>query len=158
MNTSKPQKLRSFAKSFLYASRGVIACVRTQRNMRFHVSAAVIITAFSFVYRLTAAGYGLLFFAIGLVIGAECMNTAIEHTIDLVSPEYHPLAGKAKDAAAGGVLVAALAAVAVGCCLFLHFPQLTETLVLIGTSWRLPVFLLLIVGGIGFTFFFPEKS
>ena len=52
--------------------------------MRFHISAAVVVTAFSLVYRLDAAQYGLLFFAIGLVMTAECINTAIEKTVDLV--------------------------------------------------------------------------
>lgn len=156
MKTRK-HRIKDFAKSFLYAFRGIKACIY-QRNMRFHISAAVLVTAFSLVYQLDAVRYGLLFFAIGLVMAAECINTAVESVVDLVSPEFHPLAGLAKDAAAGGVLTAAVTAVIIGCCLFLHFPRLTETLVLIGTSWRLAVFLLLILGSIFFTFFFPERQ
>jgi undecaprenol kinase len=144
-------KRHRFLKSFLYAFHGIAACI-SERNMRFHLSAAVVVTAFSLVYRLDAMGYGLLFFAIGLVLAAECINTAVEHTIDLVSPDYHPLAGKAKDAAAGGVLIAAITAVAIGLVLFFHLPRLTDTLLLIATSWRLPVFLALIAGGGWFTF------
>lgn len=150
------KQFQNFAKSFLYAFRGIKACIY-QRNMRFHISAAVLVTAFSLVYRLDAVQYGLLFFAMGLVIAAECINTAIENAVDLISPEFHPLAGLAKDAAAGGVLIAAITAILIGCCLFLHFPRLTETLLLIGTSWRGAVFLSLIIAGIQFTFFFPEK-
>ncbi len=125
--------------------------------MRFHLSAAVLVTAFSLVYRLTAVGYGLLFFAIGLVIAAECLNTAVEASIDLISPERHPLAKLAKDAAAGGVLIAAVTSIAVGCCLFLHFPQLTDTLTLICTSWRLAVFVLLLAAGTWFTFLMKNE-
>ncbi len=46
------------------------------------------------------------------------MNTAIEAAVDLASPEQHPLAGKAKDAAAGAVLVAAIGAAIIGACVF----------------------------------------
>lgn len=126
--------------------------------MRFHISAAVLVTAFSFVYRLTAVEYGLLFFAIGLVIAAECLNTAVEAVVDLASPERRPLAKRAKDAAAGGVLIAAVASAAIGFCLFFHFPQLTDALALICTSWRLAVFAVLLVAGTWFTFLMKNEE
>ncbi len=63
--------------------------------------------------------------SVGAVWGAELLNTAVEAVVDLVSPEYHPLAGRAKDVAAGAVLVVALAALVVGLLVFgpylLHF-------------------------------------
>jgi diacylglycerol kinase len=52
--------------------------------------------------------------AVSAVWTAELMNTAVERTVDLVSPDEHPLAEAAKDTAAGAVLVASLFAVAVG--------------------------------------------
>lgn len=125
--------------------------------MRFHLSAAVLVTAFSLVYRLERAQFGLLFFAIGLMIALEAVNTSIEWLTDLVSPEFHPIAGKVKDIAAGAVMVGALTAAAIGCLLFLQFPRLTDTLLLILTSWRLPVFAVLLVGGVWFTFFYRPK-
>lgn len=147
---------RPFFRSFLYAGRGIRASIR-QRNMRFHLSAAALVTAFALVYRLTAAEYGLLFFTIGGILALEMVNSAIEALTDLVSPEYHPLAGLAKDLAAGAVLAGALASAAVGAALFFHFPKLTDTLLLILTSWRLAVFLALIFAGYVFTFRYPEK-
>ena len=74
--------------------------------MRFHISAAVLVTAFSLVYHLTAEQYGLLFFVIGAVLALEAVNTAIERLADAVSEDYHPLIGAAKDLAAGAVLIA----------------------------------------------------
>ena len=153
----------SFKNSFLCAFRGIRYTIAHERNMRFHLSAAVLVTAFSVVYGLSAAEYGSLFFAIGLVLALETFNTALEKAVDLAEPERHPLAAAAKDAAAGAVLFAALTAVAVGLCLFLHFPKLTDTLVRIGTS---PVLLILCVSaaaaGFFFTFFgdrlFSHKS
>ena len=56
--------------------------------------------------------------AIGLCMTAEAFNTAIESVVDLASPEQHPLAGRAKDVAAGAVLLAAMTAVVVGVIVF----------------------------------------
>lgn len=62
----------------------------------------------------------------GLILGLEMVNTAIEVVTDLVSEEYHPLAKKAKDTAAGAVLIAAIAAGVIGVIIFL--PRLLEIL------------------------------
>lgn len=146
----------AFFKSFLYAVRGLKVCI-SERNMRFHLSAAVLVTAFSLVYGLDRTEFGLLFFAIGLVVALEAINTAVERLTDLVSPGFHPLAGMAKDIAAGAVLVGAATAAVIGCLLFLQFPRLTDTLLLIVTSWRLPVFAVLAAGGLWFTFLYRPR-
>lgn len=110
--------MRSFFRAFLYAGQGIAAAVKTQRNLRFHMAAAVYVTAFSFFYELTRAEYVLLMLTFSSVISAELINTAIEAAVDLCSPEQHRLAKIAKDAAAGAVLVTAIFAVAVGVLLF----------------------------------------
>lgn len=148
------QRLVSFKNSFLYAFRGIRYCIVHERNMRFHLSAAVLVTAFSVVYGLSAPEYGSLFFAVGLVLVCETLNTAVEKAVDLASPEKHPLAAIAKDAAAGAVLFAALTSVVIGLCLFLRFPKLTDALVRIVTSPGLLIlFIVLAAGGTFFTFF-----
>ena len=88
---------RLFLKSFLYAGRGIACCIR-QRNMRFHLSAAVLTTAFSLAYGLTAAEYGLLFLTIGVILALEAVNTALEALTDLVSPDYISVMNQAFDA------------------------------------------------------------
>lgn len=148
------QRFVAFKNSFLYAFRGIRYTVAHERNMRFHLSAAVLVTAFSVVYGLSAAEYGSLFFAVGLVLVCETLNTAVEKAVDLASPEKHPLAAIAKDAAAGAVLLAALTSVVIGLCLFLRFPKLTDTLLHIVTSpGLLALFIALAVTGFFFTFF-----
>ena len=62
--------------------------------------------------------WALVALAVAGVWTAELVNTAIEALTDLASPAYHPLAGKAKDVAAGAVLLAALGALAVGALVF----------------------------------------
>ncbi len=63
----------------------------------------------------------MIIFAIGLVISAEMINTAIETLTDLISPEHHDKAGRAKDIAAGAVLIAAISAAIIGIIIFLPY-------------------------------------
>ena len=58
--------------------------------------------------------WAILAVCVGMVLAAECLNTALERLSDRVAPERHPLVGQAKDAAAAAVLVAAMVSVAAG--------------------------------------------
>lgn len=141
--------MKSFLKAFVYAWQGISHAVRTQRNMRVHLTAVVYVTAFSFFYDLTRAEYALLALTFGAVISAELINTAIEAAVDLCSPERHSLAKIAKDAAAGAVLAAAIFAVVVGVLLFgdiavmkeifgyfrSHIPALVGLVCSFGLAW-----------------------
>jgi diacylglycerol kinase len=102
------------AASFGYAFAGLAAAWRTQRNLRIHVLLAVAVVAAGLLLRLAPLGWGIVALAIGLVVAAELFNTALEAAVDLASPQDHPLAKRAKDVAAAGVLVAALASTAAG--------------------------------------------
>jgi diacylglycerol kinase len=86
----------------------------TQPTFRIQGAAAVLVVAGGVLLRLPPAAWAVLVLAIGLVLFAELLNTAIEAVVDLVSPDYHPLAKQAKDVAAAAVLVAAVTAVAAG--------------------------------------------
>jgi diacylglycerol kinase len=112
-------------ESFRNAGAGIRAAL-SQRNMRIHVAAAVVVIAAGSLLGLTASEWTAVILCIASVLGLELLNTAIEAVVDLASPEPHPLARKAKDAAAGAVLVAALASVAVG--LFVFIPAVMRVL------------------------------
>jgi diacylglycerol kinase len=117
---------RNAFQPFWDAGRGLSYLFRTQRNIRIHLLVAIAAVGLGVWLGLERSEWAILTLTIGLVFGAEAMNTAIEAVIDLVQPTYHPLAGAAKDVAAGGVLIAALIAVVVGILLFgprllLHF-------------------------------------
>lgn len=103
-----------FVRSCGYAFNGISAALRSERHLRFHLAAAVVVIAFAFSLKVTRLEWAALALAIALVIAAELFNTAIERVVDLASPDYHPLAKTAKDAASGAVLVIALGAAAVG--------------------------------------------
>ena len=116
-NNGKKKRAR-FLKSLKYAFRGLLYCVNSERNLRIHTAAALYVFAFSFFFEMSWARYALLFLTFALVISAEVFNTVAEELSDLAAPSYHPAVRIVKDLAAGGVLVCALFAVAVGVCLF----------------------------------------
>ena len=101
-------------RSFEHAYRGMISAVRTQRNMRFHVFAAVLVLLASLLVGASALELAILVLTILLVFVTEMLNTALEFVVDLATDEYHPLAKLAKDVSAGAVLVSSVGAVLVG--------------------------------------------
>ena len=113
-----PALLRQRAASFGYAFRGVAAALRTEVHLRFHAAATVAVLGLGWYFGLARWEWALVALAVGLVWSLELVNTAVEAVVNLVSPEYHPLAGRAKDVAAGAVLVGALAALAIGLLIF----------------------------------------
>lgn len=113
-----PMRARTLGESFRFAIQGIVYAFRTQRNVRIHVAAAVLVLLAAWAVGVPGAGVALLAGAIGTVLAAELFNTAIEAVVDLVTPQYHPLAGAAKNVAAGGVLVLAAAAVVIGFLVF----------------------------------------
>lgn len=104
--------------SFNAAVAGIVHVLKTQRNMRFHFLAAVLVLLASVVLRMAFVDLLFLISAIVLVLLAEMINTAIEMTIDLVQESYHPLARIAKDVSAGAVFLVSIYAVAVGYLVF----------------------------------------
>lgn len=106
-------------KSFRYAFQGIAGLFRTQPNARIHLASAALSLALGWAFSLSPPEWCLLALAIAMVFAAEAFNTALERLTDLVSPEYNPLAGQAKDAAAAGVLFCAMGAAAIGMILFL---------------------------------------
>jgi diacylglycerol kinase (ATP) len=114
----KVPRPKSQLDSFRYAIEGVIHVFRTQRHMQFHFFAVVLVLVTAMLFRFSAQEMVELVLAMGGVLVVEMVNTAIETTVDLVTPTYHPLAKLAKDIAAGAVLVVAVTAGLVGFILF----------------------------------------
>ncbi|MBZ0168348.1 MAG: diacylglycerol kinase family protein [Kofleriaceae bacterium] len=112
---------------FRCALQGIEDALSTQRHLRIHVVVAGFVALFGLLLGLPHIDLVLLLMAIALVIITELLNTAVELTVDLVSPTLHPIAGRTKDIAAGAVLIAALVAAAVG--IIILAPPLLRALV-----------------------------
>ena len=114
----RPSRLRRRVASFGHAFRGIGTALGSEVHLRFHAAATAAALGLGWYLGLGRLEWALVALAIGAVWSAELLNTAVEALTDLVSPEYHALAGKAKDVAAGAVLVVALAALVVGLLVF----------------------------------------
>jgi len=114
-------KRRRVYMSFSDAMQGVAYAVRMERNMRIHLLLALLVVVFAAALGVTRLELVALILAMGLVFTAELFNTAVEEMVDLVTPDFHPLAGVIKNIAAGGVLVSALTAAGVGYLVFIDY-------------------------------------
>jgi len=105
-------------QSFVYAGRGIRTVFGSEPNMKIHTVIGILVIICGFIFNLSVTEWLLCLLCFGLVTGAEMINTSIENIVDLVSPDQHPLAGKAKDAAAGAVLICAIVSVIIGLLIF----------------------------------------
>ena len=92
--------------------------VRTERNMKIHLVAAILVLIACFFFDISRVEFLILVITITMVMSAEVVNTAIEAVVDMSTNYYHPLAKIAKNAAAGAVLITAINAVIVGYVIF----------------------------------------
>ena len=104
---------------FKDALNGIVVTYRGERNLRIHVVLALAAVALGVLLDVSHGEWCWIALCISLVVMAELINTAIEAMVDLASPNKHPLAKKAKDAAAAAVLIAAVFALSVGGMIFL---------------------------------------
>ena len=109
---------RGFFRGFVYATRGVLRCVKEERNFRFHLTFAAYVVGFATQFSLSRVEWLVLCLCIGAMLSAELINSAIERTVDRISTEQHPLSGAAKDVAAASVLILAVAVTVIGVLLF----------------------------------------
>ncbi|PAW64123.1 MAG: hypothetical protein B9S36_03265 [Verrucomicrobiia bacterium Tous-C2TDCM] len=106
-------------QSFVDAGRGFVTVLRTEWNFRIHTVVALLATLAGFFFGISEEEWLAVVLSAGIVFMAEVFNTALEYLADAVHPEVDRGVGMAKDAAAGGVLIAAVAAAVVGAIVFL---------------------------------------
>lgn len=117
----KKNKKDPITRSFGYAFEGIRTGILKERNMKIHCLAVILVTAAGTFLGLSAVEWCICLLLFALVISLELVNTAVEAAVDLVTEERKPLAKIAKDTAAGAVLFASLAAVIIGCIIFIPY-------------------------------------
>jgi diacylglycerol kinase (ATP) len=105
-------------RSFKFAFNGIRIMLRSQQNAWIHSFATVIVIIFGVYFNLTKFEWCWIILAAISVFTAEALNTAFEFLTDVAAPEFHPLAAKAKDVAAGAVLITAIGACLIGLLIF----------------------------------------
>ncbi len=150
-------------KSFGYAFQGIFTTIKTERNMRIHISCFVymffFLCAFDF-FEITRTQFAILFIACGLVMGAELINTSIEAVVDLHGEEHTEFGKIAKDCAAGAVLIFTIFAVLAGVAIMWQ-PEAFQKLFQYFTNnlWALILFVISIILDTLFIFFgFGKKG
>lgn len=108
----------SILETFNYAFQGVIHVLRTHRNMRIHVVAALAVLVAAIAIGVSRVELMVLLLSIAFVLISEMVNSAIEGAIDVATTAFDPMAKLAKDIAAGAVLIAAVNAIIVGYLVF----------------------------------------
>src|SRR5262245_8273329 len=105
-------------RSLQCAVRGIAIMLKTQHNAWLHAVATIAVMAVGVAVRLSVSEWCWIVLAVSSVWTAETLNTAFEFLTDVASPDFHPIAAKAKDVAAGAVLLAACGAAVIGVMVF----------------------------------------
>lgn len=116
---TNPFQIERFPRRLRDATRGLVLLVRATANARIHLVATALAVGLGLWLRLGRSEWLWLVVAIGAVWSAEAFNTAIEALADRIAPGRDPLIARAKDLAAGAVLVAAVTAAVIGLLVFL---------------------------------------
>jgi len=116
--------MTKFVKSFRHALDGIRHAAKTERNFRIELVSTFIALALSFLLPLSGTELAIVFLMIGVILSLELLNTAFEHLMDMLSPQFHAKVKIIKDLAAGAVLLGSVSAAIVGVLVFL--PHLIE--------------------------------
>ncbi len=117
-NRHKNFSLKGRLQSFQYAISGLSLMIRSQHNAWLHALATAIVIALGGLFQISRNDWCWLVLTLVAVWTAEAMNTALEFLADVASPEFHPLVEKAKDVAAGAVLLSAIGSTIIGLLVF----------------------------------------
>lgn len=112
------QEYKKLINSFKYAIQGFISSFKTERNMKIHIFAMIIVIILGIIVKLSPIEWCICTIIIALVICAELFNTAIETVVDIASPEKNEKAKLAKDISAAAVLALAIGAIVIGIIIF----------------------------------------
>lgn len=110
--------MKKFLRGFKFAFKGILYCIKNERNMRIHTVVAVYVLIFARFFEFTGTEYAILIITIAMVLAAEAFNTSLERIANKFGMEYSRLIEAAKDTAAGAVLILAIGAVGVAIALF----------------------------------------
>lgn len=111
-------KSKNVISSFKYAFQGMFSALKTERNLKIHVTIMLLVIIAGIVLKISKIEWIICIILFGLVIGGEMLNSAIETVVDIAMPDINSKAKFAKDAAAGAVLVFAIASAIIGFMIF----------------------------------------
>ena len=114
-------RVKRLIKSFGYAFKGLFKTFREEQNLRIQTSASLLVVILGIIFKISRTQWAVLVLAICLVLTAEIVNSAVERITDVLKPRINSYVKEIKDIMAAAVLLASIAAVAVGLIIF--WPQ-----------------------------------
>lgn len=114
--------LSKFLYSFVYATRGILFALRTQRNLQIHTMILTVVIIFGFYFNLSVTEWLTITLSSGLVLSSEIFNTAVEDVCNLLKLKLkldYSATTNARNLAAGAVLISAITAAIVGLIIFI---------------------------------------
>ncbi len=113
-------KSQGFRNTFKNARKGMRLVLKSERNVRIHLVMAAFVLMFGFLLNFSITKLCILLIAIGMVVSAEMINSALEYSLDAVfHNRYSRLVGMAKDISAGAVMFVTIIAVVIGLLIFI---------------------------------------
>ncbi len=111
----KPGKtgIRRMIAALGYSRQGLASAWRFEAAFRQECVLALVLVPFAFWLDLPLSHTLWLVVSLVMVLVVELLNSAIEAVVDRIGPEYHELAGRAKDTASAAVLLTLLLAILV---------------------------------------------
>ncbi len=119
---TKESFFRNRIRSVGVALRGAVLLLRTEGSIQIQAAIVVLVTVAGFYFHISATEWMLQVFSIGLVLGVEGLNTAVEKLSDFVQPKYDKQIGFIKDISAGAVMWVSVAATIIG--LIIYIPKI----------------------------------
>ncbi len=111
--------VKNRVRSVSYAAKGALLLLKTEASIKVQFFIGILITALGFYYEISSLEWILQIFAIGMVMGIEGLNTAVEKIADFIQPEFDAKIGFIKDISAGAVMIVSIAASIIGLIIYL---------------------------------------
>lgn len=106
-------------KSVGYAIKGIVYVLKSEHNMWVHIMLFITSLFLGIILKIKSSEWVIIIIAYTMLFAAECINTAVEYTLDHLHPDTHINIGKAKDAAAGAVLIIGIGIFILSCIIFI---------------------------------------
>jgi len=117
----KKRGFKRFLNSFKYSIDGLVYAYKYEQSMMIHFIATILVLFVNILFKVTGTEWLITFLAIGMVLAAELINTAIEAVVDLVTVEIHPLAKIAKDCGSAATFVLSMMAAVIGLVIYIPY-------------------------------------
>ncbi len=116
---NKNSFIKGRIKGIQYALKGLYLLIKQEASIKVQIVIAILVTIAGFYFHISTTEWMFQVLAIGLVMGTEGINTAIEEIANFINPEQHPKIGLIKDISAGAVFLTALAAIVIACIIYI---------------------------------------